>query len=100
MTVLSSSVLGSIDDVSLVRICKESVKASDDESSDAASKWLHEGAQLLNFQWPKGGSVEAYKEKIINEASLSSRIQPDDSSNTFYALPSSYLLIHQNECIG
>ncbi|CAJ1929955.1 unnamed protein product [Cylindrotheca closterium] len=131
MPVVSSSIVGAHDDVSLIRINSSTrngsinsstrngsndVKSSatkadeytdDDSNKEAAcnnsSNWLRQAAELLNSQWPKGGSVDAYKDKCINEHPISNRQQSDDESSSpsvFYGLPSSYLLIHENECIG
>mmetsp|Transcript_33238 Transcript_33238/g.80354 ORF Transcript_33238/g.80354 Transcript_33238/m.80354 type:complete len:537 (-) Transcript_33238:910-2520(-) len=92
----------------------------DDDDNEATTannitKWLEQAAELLNHQWPRGGSANFYKEKVINEQPpLSNRQQQpnddddddnDDSSRIsafFCGLPSSYVLI-QNEtkdCIG
>lgn len=128
MSILSKSAVGSQDDVSLVRILASKTgdnnahgvnrSTSEDNPSDdrnEASKWLEQAAVLLNHQWPRGGSTDAYKEKVINEQpQLSNRDLPifydndDDSdddfsssSSSFYGLPSSYLLIQNgNDCIG
>ena len=74
--------------VSLVRIAY-----TNDTDYDVATEWVDQAAQILNEQWPRGGPINAYKEKIVQDF--------NNDQNKFYGLPCSYLLIeYEKTCIG
>ena len=74
--------------VSLVRIAY-----TNDTDIDVATEWVDQAAQILNEQWPLGGPINAYKEKIVQDF--------NNDPNKFYGLPCSYLLIeNEKTCIG
>lgn len=51
----------------------------------------HDSAQILHTEWPRGGTVAAYKEKLVH---------PLAGSADAYALPCSYVLVVGGECVG
>jgi hypothetical protein len=96
MTMLTSSTVGSLDGVSLVRVFYDNIGADHEQPAAVdggdAKTWVGQASKLLSQQWPKGGSVTAYSEKIIHEF--------NNSSNNFYGLPCSYVLVEGDNCIG
>ena len=96
------SVIGSSNGLSLVRVtygknndCQDCRSSSPrhQEDIDLSTKFVNQAADMLNMQWPSGGPTSTYKEKIIQEGS-------GNNSSHFYALPCSYLLIQNENCIG
>lgn len=91
MTMLTSSTVGSLDGVSLVRVFYDNSEADHEQRGDAET-WVGQASKLLSRQWPKGGPVTAYSKKIIHEF--------NNGSNNFYGLPCSYVLVEGDNCIG
>ena len=98
MPSLSYSIVASeeVNGLALVRIGH----AVEDESAPTTTKrhelsqeWVEQAANLLLQQWPRGGPIEKYKEKIIETSFHPSR-------TSYYALPCSYLLLHQETVAG
>jgi hypothetical protein len=81
------------DGLSLVRIILSICREEDDDANTSANANVDQAAELLTTQWPRGGPVATYREKIIH---------PHDSSNSenYYGLPCSYLLLKDDVCIG
>lgn len=96
MIILISSAVGSLNGVSLVRFYDKLAASHEQQATlDAkgnAKTWVEEASNLLSRQWPKGGSVASYSEKIINRS--------DDGLTKFYGLPCSYALVKGDTCIG
>ena len=105
---LNSSIVGSLEDVKLVRICQSSPNGdaiardgvNNEEIDQQAEQWLNQAAQLLHVQWPKGGNLDHYKEKILSDPLPRQQAEDSFDQMIFYGLPSSYLLIYANDCIG
>jgi hypothetical protein len=85
--------------ISLVRIILSICREEDDNANANANAnanvnaSVDQAAELLVTQWPRGGPVATYREKIIH---------PHGSSNSeyYYGLPCSYLLLKDDVCIG
>jgi hypothetical protein len=48
---------------------------------------------MLHNEWPRGGSEEAYRDKLVHTAG-------QGASDASYALPCSYVLVVDDECVG
>jgi hypothetical protein len=81
------------DGISLVRIILSVCREEDDNANANINASVDQAAELLVTQWPRGGPVATYREKIIH---------PHNSSNSehYYGLPCSYLLLKDDVCIG
>eukprot|EP00980_Cylindrotheca_fusiformis_P019253 scaffold6572_cov106-Cylindrotheca_fusiformis.AAC.5 len=97
MTGLNSVTVGSAKEVCLVRVFHEKFAAIHEQQSATdggdVNIWVKEASRLLSEQWPKGGTVAVYSEKIIQETNYG-------TSTELYALPCSYILVEGNRCIG
>jgi hypothetical protein len=87
---LSFSIVGSGDSgVSLIRV----YEADDSLTTvkEDPSRWVDQASDLLHQQWPRGGQAATYREKVIHSYS---------SSNQYYGLPCSYVIVKADACIG
>jgi hypothetical protein len=84
---MQSSVVGTVEkqgaSLELLRLY------SSDEQDPSCVQYLETAASLLQTQWPRGGPIAVYREKILH---------PSTSLN--YGLPCSYLLFSNQQCIG
>jgi hypothetical protein len=94
---VASQVVISLGDFQLVRLYsskQEGISACNaiEPVTTAATAWLEQSTQLLVSQWPRGGSIEAYREKVVHRT----------RTPGMYDLPCSYLLVdkEQQTCIG
>jgi hypothetical protein len=62
---------------------------SSDEQDPSSVQYIETVASLLQTQWPRGGPIAVYREKILHP-----------SSSLDYGLPCSYLLLRNRQCIG
>ena len=89
--------------VSLVRITTGGFSGNNNEDEDENGivlngQWANDAASLLAQQWPRGGNISAYREKIIQQSSHN--IGVGSSRHCSYELPCSFVLLENNACIG
>lgn len=90
--------------VSLVRITTRRFRGNEKEDEDEndvvlSGQWANDAASLLAQQWPRGGDIDYYREKIVQHSSNNNN-RLGSSTHFSYELPCSLVLLEHNECIG
>eukprot|EP00038_Savillea_parva_P012579 m.205599 g.205599 ORF g.205599 m.205599 type:complete len:517 (-) comp23016_c0_seq1:82-1632(-) len=62
-----------------------------DPAGNDTRLWLVTASKMLRAEWPRGGTAEAYADKIV---------QPRSMGGGQYTLPCSYVLVNGRTCVG
>jgi len=84
----------SAEDYDLVRVAAlpDGGDRGDDDSAHRASQLLaRSAAELLHEQWPRGGPISQYQEKVVDSSSCGL------TASSLLALPCSFLLVRSTK---